>query len=138
MGAENIDRVPWLFRPIEPFINKMSYYVEYIHMANGSNWILTIAATSLTIRFFLLPIFYFHSKRIAKVANKSGLLKLFSHIYKTTSLTKFDKIKNLIKVTFRSSRTLKLKPFNIIGYYLFLFPFITSTIFGLRKVMGFV
>ena len=136
MGPKNIDRVPWFFKPIEPFIFKMSQIIEYIHLANGQNWILTIAATSLIIRIFLLPIFYFHSKRVAKVANKTGMAKLFSHIYKTSYLNKIEKIKNLFKVAFKSSRILKLKPFNIILYYFFLFPFITSTIFGLRKVMG--
>jgi membrane protein insertase Oxa1/YidC/SpoIIIJ len=136
LGSENIDRIPWLFKPIEPIINKMSYVIEYIHLANGNHWILTICATSLIIRVFLLPIFYFHSKRISKVANKSGMMKLFQHIYNTSELTKKDKIKKLFKIIFRSSRILKLKPFNIILYYMFLFPFITSTIFGLRKVMG--
>lgn len=136
MGAKNIDRVHWIFGPIEPFIEKMSTVVEAIHLANGQHWVLTIAATSLLIRFCLLPIFYLHSKRVAKVANKIGIFKLLQHIYKTTSLTKHSRLKNLCRLVFRSSRQLKLKPFNIVLYYAFMFPFITSTIFGLRKVMG--
>jgi membrane protein insertase Oxa1/YidC/SpoIIIJ len=114
----------------------MSQVVEMVHLANGQNWVLTIMCTSLTIRLFLLPIFYLHSKRVAKVANKTGILKLFSHIYKTNFLERKDKVIKIIKVLFRSSRILKLKPFNIALYYCFMFPFITSTIFGLRMVMG--
>lgn len=136
MGSKNIDNVPWIFKPIEPIILKMSYVVEAIHMANGQHWILTIACTSLIIRMLLLPIFYLHSKRISKVADKIGISKLLLHIFKTGNLTNKTKVKNIGKLLYRSSRKLKLKPFNIILYYMFLFPFITSTIFGLRKVMG--
>lgn len=136
MGSKNIDVIPWLFRPIEPFINKMSQVVEMWHLANGQHWILTIAFTSLMIRFCLLPIFYLHSKRVSKIANKIGISKVLQHIYKTANLPKKSRVKNIAKLMYRSSRKLKLKPFNIVLYYLFLFPFITSTIFGLRKVMG--
>lgn len=136
MGPKNIDIVPWLFKPFEPIINKMSIVVEHFHLFNGMYWIPTIVFTSCMVRFFLLPIFYFHSKRIAKVANKVGIVKLMGHIYKSCKLTRKEKGGKILRLGFRSSRILKLKPFNIALYYMFLFPFISSTVFGLRKVMG--
>lgn len=136
MGPENIDRVHWLFKPIEPLIMKMSEIIEFIHVLNGNHWIITIACTSIIIRILLLPIFYFHSKRIAKVGNKLGIGQIFKYIFLKCKLSRKEKAKKMLKVAWKTSRTLKLKPFNIAIYYMFLFPFITSTIFGLRKVMG--